>query len=85
MLPNWFTLGMLLTCHLLMARLDHAAVMSFMKSAISEYCMQHISYRRRLQIVFAGISSVLNRNDTAELMLCCNHVQHILIEYAHIL
>ena len=30
--PNWFTLGMLLTCHLLMARLEHTAVMSFMKS-----------------------------------------------------
>ena len=26
MLPNWFTLGLLLTCHLLMARLDHTAV-----------------------------------------------------------
>ena len=40
MLPNWFMLGMLLTCHLLMARLDHTAEMSFMQSV----CVDLLAY-----------------------------------------
>ncbi len=47
--PNLFTLGMLLTCHLLMARIDHTAVMSFMKGILVECLWASHSYTCAVQ------------------------------------